>query len=104
MDDAQKRELAEVIERALRPVERQLERLYRVLLEGDDELEIPSLVKRVTTLEDTVEENRRDHAKRIRRLEAAASVLLVILATAITVAGSPGLVDAILRIVRLIGL
>ena len=88
MDEGQKRALAEVVRAELQPLTAKVDRIERVLLEGDAQLEIPSLVKQVQA-----------HGRRITRLEVAAAALALVLGVAI--AADP---EAAAAVARFIGL
>lgn len=97
-------DIKQIVDDALRPVCAQLERLNAVLLAGDDELGIPSVVKRLLTSDERLEQVRLAHEKRIRRLERVGLLCLVVASTLVAIAVEPGMVDMIARLVRLIGL
>lgn len=89
MDESLKRELAEVVRDELQPLTVKVDRIERVLLEGDQQLEIPSLVKQVQA-----------HGRRITRLEVAGVVIALLLTLAL--AADPEAAAALARAVGLL--
>ena len=93
MDAETRHALEDIIHQANAPLITELERLRLVLIEGDEELEIPSLLKQHKKLE-----------RRVGRLEKGAVVLLIVLGTLVAVAVDPRLVESVAHLLRLIGL
>ena len=92
MDPDTRRAFEDIVRQANAPVVAELTRLRQVLLEGDDELEIPSLVKQQRRLE-----------RRVRRLEMGGAVALVIFATLLVVTIDPGIVESLAKLLGLVG-